>query len=176
MQKEAIRQEDFSIRTKRLVLVPVEDAHAAFYRDGFTAEVTRYQYPEPFLTLEGAQAFISASKAFRLEGEALVLTMLGADGAFLGSVEARNLTSPTPEVGLWLKEGAQGMGYGKEAMQAFLAFLRESFPIDFFVYETDRRNEACLRLAAALGGAYECAYDVVSAGGELLRLKLFYII
>jgi hypothetical protein len=32
-----------------------------------------------------------------------------------------------------------------------------------------------MKLAASLGGELQCSYEAESAGGELLRLKLFYI-
>ena len=175
MLKDAVNRSDFSIRAERLSLAPISAAHADAYFKEFTPRITRYQFPEPFQSVEETRAFIADAQALRAEGEALVCAILNADGAFLGSVEARNLTSPTPEVGLWLKASAQGMGYGRETMEAFLGFLRENGRIDFFVYEADRRNPASTRLAAALKGEYQCAYDVEGAGGKLLRLKLFYI-
>ncbi|MCE5234460.1 MAG: GNAT family N-acetyltransferase [Clostridiaceae bacterium] len=175
MLTDAVNRKDFAIKTERLMLVPIRAEHAEAYFEAFTPEVARYQFPEPFQSAGAARAFILEAQAFRAQGEELVLAILDMDGAFLGSAEARNLTSPTPEVGLWLKSAAQGRGYGKEAMAALLSFLRENGSVDFFVYEADRRNGASTRLAIALGGECQCAYDVEGAGGKLLRLKLYYI-
>jgi RimJ/RimL family protein N-acetyltransferase len=175
MLKDAINRENFVIKAKRLTLVPISDAHAEAYFQEFTREIARYQFPEPFSCIEKARAFILDAQANRKQGEELVCAILDSCGAFLGSLEARNLTSPTPEVGLWLKKDAQGLGYGKEALAALLHFLRENGEIDFFVYEADRRNPASMKLAASLGGELQCSYEAESAGGELLRLKLFYI-
>lgn len=175
MLTDAINRKDFAIRTERLSLVPVCDGHAEAYFEAFTPEIARYQFPEPFSSPEAVRAFISEAQVLRKRGEELVLAILDAEGVFLGSAEARNLTSPTPEVGLWLKNTAQGMGCGKEAMASLLSFLRENTSVDFFVYEADCRNRASIRLATAFGGECQCAYDVEGAGGKLLRLKLYYI-
>ncbi len=175
MLKDAINRENFALRTERLILMPISDAHAEAYFTEFTSEITRYQFPEPFASVEKTRAFISDAREFRKRGEELVCAILDLNGAFLGSLEARNLTSLTPEVGLWIKKEAQGSGYGKEALAALLKFLRENGEIDFFVYEADRRNPASMKLAAALGGEFQCSYEAESAGGEFLRLKLFYI-
>ncbi len=175
MLLEAINRPGFCILTNRLMLVPASPEHAAAYFEEFSEEIARYQFPAPFQSGEAARAFLLKAQAQRELGEELVCTILRADGAFLGSAEMRNLTSPTPETGLWLKKTAQGMGYGKEAMEAFLRFFRENGRIDFFVYEADRRNPASMGLVKALDGTCEASYDVGGAGGKLLRLKLFYI-
>ena len=175
MLRTAINQPDFCIKTERLMLVPLAEEYVQPYFLEFTEEITRYQFPEPFLSIEDARSFFARAQAFREEGEELVCAVLAPDNEFLGSVEARNLTSPTPEVGIWLKAGAQGKGYAKEAMTAFFAFFRAQHKVDFFVYEADRRNPASIKLALSLGGELQCAYEAQSAGGELLRLKLFYI-
>ncbi|HWR19583.1 MAG TPA: GNAT family N-acetyltransferase [Clostridia bacterium] len=175
MLKDTINRQGFIIKAKRLTLVPISDVHAEAYFKEFTHEITRYLFPKPFSCVKNVRKFISDAQAFRVLGEELVLVLLDVEGAFLGSLEARNLTSPTPEVGLWLKKDAQGLGYGKEALTTLLQFLRENAEIDFFVYEADRRNPASMKLAASLGGEFQCAYEVESAIGELLRLKLFYI-
>ena len=175
MLKDAINREDFTLKAKRLTLVPISYTHAEAYFKEFTHEITRYLFPEPFSCLEKVRKFISDAQAYRVLGEELIMAIVDLEGAFLGSLEARNLTSPTPEVGLWLKKDAQGLGYGKEALNALLQFLRVNAEIDFFVYEADRRNPASMKLAASLHGEFQCGYEVESAIGELLRLKLFYI-
>ena len=175
MLRTAINQPDFCIKTERLMLVPLSEAHLKPFFLEFTEEITRYQFPEPFPSIEEARAFFLRAQSFREEGEELVCAVIANDGAFLGSAEARNITSPTPEVGIWLKAGAHGKGYAKEAMTAFLAFFRAQHKVDFFVYEADRRNPASIKLALSLGGELQCDYEAQSAGGELLRLKLFYI-
>lgn len=175
MLLDSINRPDFCILTNRLVLRPASPEYAAAYFEEFSEEIARYQFPAPFENLEAARAFLLEAQAQRELGEELVCTIFRAHGEFLGSAEMRNISSPTPEAGLWLKKTAQGMGYGKETMEAFLRFFRENGQIDFFVYETDRRNLASMKLIKALGGECEAAYDVEGALGKLLRLKLFYI-
>ena len=46
------------IETKRLRIVPFEMDHLEAYFNGFDTEVTKYQYPDPFDSIEDAKEFL----------------------------------------------------------------------------------------------------------------------
>ena len=52
-----------------------------------------------------------------------LLIRVSATGAFMGMVTLQNLDTEAPRIGVWLREGAQGKGYGREAGQAVLTWL-----------------------------------------------------
>ncbi|WP_155833309.1 hypothetical protein [Butyrivibrio sp. WCD3002] len=46
------------IETKRLRLVPFSMDHMEAYFTGFDSDITKYQYPEPFESIEDAKEFL----------------------------------------------------------------------------------------------------------------------
>ena len=56
------------------------------------------------------------------------------------------------ETGIWIKESAQGHGYGREAVAAVIKWASEKFRPSGFLYPVVDENTPSRRLAEALGG------------------------
>ena len=63
-----------------------------------------------------------------------------------------NLTTRTPEIGLWLKESARGKGYGKEMIAELIKWLEERKDFDYIIYVAHAENIATRKIAERLGG------------------------
>ena len=134
------------IHTQRLVIEPFRPAFLEDYYREFTAEVTQYQYPDPFSDLEAARRVLSGFLEDMDRGEMLELVILSREGEFLGSAEVFGLREEAPEIGLWLKPTVQGKGYGYEALRAVVDYLNSLKKYRYYIYEADVRNVPSLRL------------------------------
>ncbi|VTP63120.1 Uncharacterised protein [Serratia rubidaea] len=63
-----------------------------------------------------------------------------------------NLRSPTPELGLWIKEDQHHQGYGRELLQAIARWAGERYRPHYFIYPVAEQNLPSRRLAESLGG------------------------
>jgi len=59
---------------------------------------------------------------------------------------------PIPELGVWLKEGAYGHGYGTEAVSAVAEWATKTLAKDRFLYPVAVENLASRRIAEKLNG------------------------
>ena len=125
------------------------------YFAGFNAEITRFQWPEPFESMEDARSTLQSFLDEMAQGETLLFSILSEDKAFLGSVEVHGLTGESPELGVWITEPAQHRGYAYEALNAVLDHVRSAYHKDTFYYEADVRNEASIRLLRKFADRYE---------------------
>ena len=143
------------IQSERLTLVPFEINYLNDYFTGFNAEITRFQWPEPFESVEDARSVLQGFLDEMAQGETLLFSVLSESGEFLGSVEVHGLTGDCPELGVWITEAAQGRGYAYEALNAVLDHVRAHYHKDAFYYEADVRNTGSIRLLRKFADKYE---------------------
>lgn len=166
---------DFIINTARLIIRPFDNSYLKDYYREFTDEITKYQYPDGFSDMETADKALSAFAAATERGDMLELVLLTQGGEFLGSIEVFGLREETPEIGLWLKTAAQGAGYGFEALNAIIEYLRAAKKYRYYLYEADVRNTPSIRLAEKFQsekGRYE---EITTESGKQLRLQTYHI-
>ena len=152
------------MHSDRISMVPFEMKYLNDYFSGFSAEITRFQWPEPFETIEDARALLQSFLDEMAQGETLLYAILSGDGGFLGSVEVHGLTGDCPELGIWIIPQAQNRGYAYEALNAVLDHVRSVWHKDQFYYEADVRNAASIRLLHKFAEKYE----IVGQGLERL--------
>lgn len=70
----------------------------------------------------------------------------------LGMAAVEGLPSAAPEIGLWLKASAHGVGYGREVVGALVAWVSKTLQVTNLVYPVAVENLASRRIAEALGG------------------------
>ena len=101
---------------------------------------------------------------------------LGADGGeFLGCVGLHRPHTRFPELGIWLKKSAQGMGYGSEAIRALKDWADRNLDYVYLVYPVDRNNSASRRIPESLGGKPVASYEKMSMGGNRLDIIVYRI-
>ena len=128
------------IETKRLRIVPFEMDHLEAYFNGFDTEVTKYQYPEPFDSIEDAKDFLQGFIDEMNNKEMLFLSILDTENKFVGSVEVHGLVEDVPELGIWITKDQQRRGYAYEALSAVLDYMSREYKKNRFFYEADVRN------------------------------------
>lgn len=152
------------IHSERIRIVPFEMKYLNEYYSGFNGEITKYQWPDPFESIEDARAMLQEFLNEMDRGETLLFALLSKDGQFLGSVELHGLMEDCPELGVWIIEPEQGKGYAYEALSATLEYVRVNDHKTQFFYEADIRNIGSTKLLHKFGEIYE----IVERGFEKL--------
>ena len=167
------------IRTGSISVVPFEMKYLNDYVSGFDAEVTRYQWPDPFESVGDAQAVLQSFLDEMEREETLLFAILSEQGAFLGSVEVHGLAGDCPELGVWIVASEQRKGYAYEALNAVLDEVRSTYGKTAFYYEADVRNTGSIRLLRKLEGSYEITgrgvEQCVTDSGKRLALQGFVL-
>jgi ribosomal-protein-alanine N-acetyltransferase len=164
------------IETERLKLVPASEAYAREIFENFTSEITTYMFPKPADTIDDTFAFLRQAAIELASGEALhVAIVASTSGDFIGCGGLHNLSSRTPELGLWTKLAAHGKGYGREAVTALALWALANLDFDYLIYPVDRRNLPSRKIPELLGGTIEAEYHKVNASGAVLDILEYRI-
>ena len=152
------------IKCERINIVPFEMKYLNHYFSGFNAEITKYQWPDPFESIEDARSVLQEFLNEMYREETLLFSILSKNDDFLGSVEIHGLTGDCPELGIWIIESKQSKGYAYEALNAVLDYVRTKYNKAEFYYEADIRNTGSMKLLRKL----EEKYEIIEQGLERL--------
>lgn len=134
------------------------------YFNGFDAEITKYQYPNPFESIEDARATFREFMDEMDRNETLIFSILSKYSEFLGSVEVHGLIENYPELGVWILTSEQNKGYAYEALNSVLEYVRDRFNKSAFYYEADIRNTGSTKLLLR----FKEKYEIIEQGIEKL--------
>lgn len=152
------------IKTKRLTIVHFDLKYLDDYFNGFNEEITKFQWPDPFSSIDDARNMLLDFISEMEHGETLFFSILSKNDKFLGSVEIHGLTGECPELGVWITESEQNKGYAYEALTAVLDYVCTKYDKYKFFYEADIRNTASIHLLHKL----ECICEIVEQELEIL--------
>ena len=158
---------------------PFEMKYLNDYFCGFNEEITKYQWPNPFDSVDAAREMLQVFLNEMERGETLLFSILSRGAAFFGSVEIHGLNGDCPELGIWIKEHEQKKGYAYEALKAVLDYVRLKFHKTAFFYEADVRNTSSMKLLRKFEAQYiikEREIEKVTAdSGKELELQGFIL-
>ena len=143
------------IESERLTIVPFEMRYLSHYFSGFNADITKFQWPDPFENIEAARSVLQTFLDEMAREETLLFSILSKSNEFLGSVEIHGLAGDCPELGIWIISSEQNKGYAYEALNAVLDHVRSQYDKAAFYYEADIRNTGSIKLLHKLDGNYE---------------------
>ena len=167
---------DFVKETERLVIRPFSLAYLEEYNREFTAEITKYQFPDPFPDMETANRVMSGFISDMEQGTMLELAILTHAGEFLGCVDVFGIRSESPEVGIWLKSSVHGMGYGYEALRTVLDELSVTGKYRYYIYELDVRNVPSVHLVEKFSAEKVKYEEVTTDSGKTLHSQTYHIL
>ena len=125
------------------------------YFNAFTEEITKYQWPDPFESIEEAKDLLQSFLDEAEHGETILLSVISKEGKFVGSSEIHGLSEACPEVGVWIKASEWNKGYAYEALKAALDRARDKYGKTEFFYEADVRNIGSMKLLRKFADDYE---------------------
>ncbi len=132
---------------------PFTAADADDVYQAITPTLTRFMTFEPEASPEDFANVWQGWLPLMREGEEVIfVARRREDRQFVGVGGAHNLRSHTPELGIWVKEGLHGQGYGREIVQSIARWATERFQPPHLVYPVAEQNTASRRLAESLGG------------------------
>ncbi|AFY65001.1 GNAT family N-acetyltransferase [Geitlerinema sp. PCC 7407] len=166
----------FQLETPRLDLRPVTLTDASEIFAAFTPDIARYLYPKAPDRLEETQHFIRQAVQGRHQGYDLTLVIRQkSDQSFLGMTGIHDIHTSHPELGIWLKRSAQGLGVGRETIHALKDWIAENLDAEYIVYSVDRRNLPSRKIAESLGGEIYRESQVMNLSGQILDSLEYHI-
>jgi RimJ/RimL family protein N-acetyltransferase len=94
---------------------------------------------------------------------------------FIGCAGLHSAEAALLETGVWIKESAQGHGYGREAVVAVMKWASETFRPSGFLWPVVDENTPSRRLAEALRGEIIATQQRQKEGDRRRTLLLFRI-
>ncbi len=144
-----------TIETERLLLVPISSEFRTDIFESFTEGVSRYTYPQPTGNITDTDTFISESFQSMIRGEQLqFVAVLKENDEFIACCGLHHLATK-PELGLWIKEFAWGLGFGFETMKGIKNWARKNIKYEYLYYPVKKDNVGSRRIAEKLGGILE---------------------
>ncbi|WP_395947380.1 GNAT family N-acetyltransferase [Caedibacter taeniospiralis] len=154
---------------EKLLLETLSMEYAEDICKNFTAKITRWMWPSTPKTQAEINQHILEQQQAMSKGEELALLVLKKESQeFVGYIAIHALNTATPEMGIWLKEEAQGQGYGFEALSLLKDWAEENLSFNYLKYPVEKNNFASRALAEKLGGKVEAEYIKKSESGQIL--------
>jgi RimJ/RimL family protein N-acetyltransferase len=167
---------DVVIESERLRLLPTSEEYASDVFAEFTPAITTYVYTAPSTVIEDTLDFLRKARAEIVAGTELQVVILDKEtGEFLGHGGIHHAGSRTPELGIWIKQSAQGHHYGREAVAALCRWAFDNLDFDYVKYPVDRRNIPSRLIPESLGGRVEDEYELTGAVGNFLDIVEYRI-
>lgn len=161
---------DIRIKTDRLLLRPVEELYVDDINKCFTAEVTKYMPFNPEGDRNDILRFVEESKRTLSKNTDLVMVVLDSSNNFMGCCGIHDITEESVELGLWLKETAQGIGLGTEIIKGLIEFLENNFIFKYILYPVDQDNTASRKIPEKLGFSPYKKYQKNKNGSSFLNI------
>lgn len=73
-------------------------------------------------------------------------------GEICGFCQPENIDTPTPEIGIDIKDGYVGKGYAQEAVKLLINYASQTFDVDYFIWKANKTNSISRYIAEKLGG------------------------
>ena len=163
------------IQTDRLIITPFDLMSLKDYYEGFDADITKHQYPDPFTTEEDARELLQSFINLMNQGEMFFLTIFTKDNQFIGSIEVHGLKEEQPELGLWIKKEFQQRGYAYEALSNVIKKVNDDYEKEWYIYEADIRNTGSIKLAEKFTYRKEGMDEFTTETGKELKLQRYII-
>ena len=164
------------IQSTRLLIRAINTSDTSDIFREFTPTVALLINPRPAASRSDTEAFIFNSLQQLRDRTALTTVILDKlTGEFLGCLGLHELHTPTPECGIWLKNGAQGMGYGLEAVRALVQWADAYLDFSYLLYPVDIRNLSSRKIPESLGGQIARHYTAFGGMGQELILAEYRI-
>jgi RimJ/RimL family protein N-acetyltransferase len=94
---------------------------------------------------------------------------------FLGVAGIHRIGSAEPEVGIWLKETAHGLGYGRETIGAIVQWAPAHIGAAALIYPVAKQNLPSRRLAESLHGSIVGERNLRKSSGVVLEEVVYRI-
>jgi len=156
-----------SIKSNRLLLIPISMKYRNEIFKEFSEEITTFMYPAAATDISEIDEFIKKSLDGLAKGSNLQLVILDKESLeFFGCLGIHHVDRKTPEFGIWLKKSAHGMGYGREGVTAVKKWADNNLDYEYILYPVAEKNIPSRKIPESLGGVIKNETDEVGLGGN----------
>jgi RimJ/RimL family protein N-acetyltransferase len=142
-----------ALLSNRLSLRAFTPADAPEIFEAASLAITRFMAWDPSPSIEAfAEAWREWLRRMTTGTELHLVIRLTLTDELLGVAGIHRIGSPEPEVGIWIKETAHGLGYGRESIAAIVAWAPAHIDAIAFIYPVVEQNHPSRRLAESLHG------------------------
>ena len=72
-------------------------------------------------------------------------------GETCGFCQLKNVDTPTPEVGIDMRDDYMGRGYAQEAVRLLIDYVSTYFEVDYFIWKANKANTVSRHIAEKMG-------------------------
>jgi len=94
---------------------------------------------------------------------------------FIGYLGIYYIGKENPELGIWINKDSQHKGYGIEAVESGIKWLRENCEFSYIKYPVDKKNTYSRKLPEHFDGKVRKEYTVKSCTGRILDIVEYWI-
>lgn len=151
---------DFKWSTKDLILHSIDSTHLNDYWTNLTPSVAKYLSFDSMKDDRILKEFIRISNIEQQRGTCLVLVALDAvTNQFIGSCGIHDINKENAELGLWIKESAQGKGYGSQILEALIEICHKHTDSKSVIYCLEAENTPSIALCQKFD--FKSRYDFI---------------
>ena len=164
------------ILSRRLVLRAFVSGDALDIFPEATLEISRYMTWEPAASFDAFSViwpeWLDRIKA-GIELSLVIRQRLTEE--FLGVAGLHDIGIPERTVGIWIKQGAHRMGYGRESIAAIMRWASAEVGAKAFIYPVVEQNVPSRRLAESQGGAVIGGRELRKPSGHVFQEVVYRI-
>ena len=139
-------------------------------------KITRYMAWDPSPSLEDfAEVWRQWLPRMAAGAELHLVSRMASTDEFLGVAGVHRVGTPEPESGIWMKEAAHGLGYGRETIAAIIKWASAHLDANAFIYPVVEQNRPSRRLAESLHGTIVGARKLHKPNGSVLDEVVYRI-
>lgn len=141
-----------------------------------TSEISRYMTWESHASFE-AFSTIWPERLQRIKAgvELSLVVRLRLTEEFLGVAGLHDIGIPEPTVGIWIKQSAHRLGYGREAIAAIIKWASAEVEARSFIYPVVEQNIPSRRLAESLRGVVIGSRELRKPSGVVFQEVVYRI-
>ena len=159
----------------RLIFRQFEPADATEIYPEVTARICQYLSFDPSPTPEAFQQIWGQWSGMMARGEELFLTMRERSSQEFAGVTGVKGLKEAPELGIWIREGLHGQGFGLEAISSLMNWAARELGLAELDYRVDSENLPSRKIAERLGGNLKDEWQETGAQGQICNMLRYRV-
>jgi len=144
-------KENNYIKTPRLIISPIQRSDVDNIFMYFTKEVAEHMRVQPSSDKQKTIDFVHDAIQGNHKKTCFKCCARDQQWDFVWCISLMEINTPTPEIGLWIRQDKQWQWYGKEMVQAIIARAEKTLSYNHIIYPIYSDNIASKKIIESLG-------------------------
>ena len=167
---------DTVIYTQRLVERPIEAVDFKVLYDNYDKDSEFYMDLFEAGNEEKVDEFIETCiKEIEEETDLHLIINNRYTGEFIGYLGIYYLKEYEPEIGIWINGESQNKGYGKEAVESAIRWIKDNYEFSHIKYPVDKDNIFSRKIPEYINGKIKKEYSMKNCLGSTLNIVEYWI-